>query len=325
MSTLPTCFYEYNSMNGNGAAIDLSVRGNSSTSTNTYTPVLTADEAAKYTVENVLGGTDSWLPTDYTDEVDAPVVTLNGSTISWTAADDARCYVVFKNGAYLANLTATSYEVSDEGLYTVRAANSCGGLGAPSAALVFKRSIKADSWSTIVLPFDVSNVEATFGTGTKVAQLTGLNGNTLNFQSVTTMNANEPYMIMVASDFDGAVVNNATLVEGTPAKTVGTVTFQGVYESCNIPEGAFFVSSNQLYKASDGTNTIKPYRAYFVTSSQAPELRFVFDGQTTDVSEKVIGNCEKTATAPAYNLQGQRISHATKGIYVVNGKKVIIK
>ena len=47
MGKLPTHFYEYNSLDANGNSIDLSVRGNSPTSTNSYVPVLSADEASR--------------------------------------------------------------------------------------------------------------------------------------------------------------------------------------------------------------------------------------------------------------------------------------
>ena len=324
MGNLPTYFYEYNSMNADGSAIDLSDRGNSETSTNHYTPVLTDAEAQKFTIENVLGGTDSWLPTDFTNEVAAPTVSLSGSTLSWTAVDDARCYVIFKDGKYLANQTATSYEMTDEGIYTVRAANEMGGLGAASATMVFKRTISAGNWSTIVLPFAVSNVEATFGADTKVAQLTAVSGTTLQFSNVTSMNANEPYMIKVASDFDAASINGATIVEGTPSKTVSGVTFQGVYAAGNIPVGAFFVSGNQLYQASDATNTINPFRAYFTTTTNASELTFAIDGNVTGIND--VRSKMDDGRGEVYNLAGQRVAQpTTKGLYIVNGRKVVIK
>ena len=137
MSDIVTYFYEYQSMDKSGTALDLSVRGNSPSSTNHYTPVLTDAEAARFTVENVLGGTDSWLPTDYTTVMDAPAVSASGSTISWNAVDDARCYVIFKDGEYLANQTGTSYDITSAGVYTVRAANEMGGLGETSNAVFF--------------------------------------------------------------------------------------------------------------------------------------------------------------------------------------------
>ena len=138
MGNLPTHFYEYNSKNSNGTALDLSVRKNSPTSTNTYTPVLPAEEAAKYTLENVLGGTDSWLPSEECVTLAAPTgVSMSGKTLSWNAVEDARCYVILKDGVYYNNQTETSIDLTEAGSYTVRAANLNGGLGETSAALVY--------------------------------------------------------------------------------------------------------------------------------------------------------------------------------------------
>ena len=324
MGNLPTHFYEYNSMNADGSAIDLSVRGNSSTSTNAYTPVLTAAEAEQYTVENVLGGTDSWLPTDYTNVVAAPVLNLTGAVISWPAVADARCYVIYKNGEYLTNQTATSYEITDEGIYTVRSANAMGGVGEPSSAVVFKRSIVANQWSTVVLPYAVDNVEAFFGEAAKVVQFTSVDDSKLIFSPVTSMNANEPYLIMVGNDFGGAIANGVTAIYDEASKTVGSVTFHGVYEAGNIPVGAYFVSGNTLYKAVDESNTIKPFRAYFMTSSPASELTFVIDGETTGVGSLTPSPSPK-GEGSIYTLSGQRVTKPTKGLYIVNGKKIMIK
>ncbi len=326
MGNLPTYFYEYGSTDKNGSAIGLSKRGNSPSSTNAYTPVLTAEQAAKFTVENVLGGTDSWLPTEQTVSVSAPTVSVSGTTLSWTDVEDARCYVIFKDGQYVANQTATSYEMTGEGIYTVRAANLCGGLGEESSDIVFRRSVKAGNWSTVVVPFAVSDVETTFGTGTKVAQLTGVTGNTLNFSNVTSMNANEPYMIKVAANFDAAILNGATVDFGTPVKTVDNVTFQGVYEGGNIPTGAFFVSGNQLYQAQDATNTIAPFRAYFTTSDPARELKLDFGGETTGISDamRLMNNEQLIMNNGVYDLQGRRVAQPTRGLYIVNGRKVLV-
>lgn len=141
MSTLPTYFYEYGSVDASGNAIDLSVRGNSPSSTNTYVPVLTDAEAQLFTVENVLGGTDSWLATEETVETAAPVVTLSGKQqLAWDNVEDARCYVIFKDGAYVANQTATTFEATENGAYTVRAANLNGGLGLTSAEVVVSQA-----------------------------------------------------------------------------------------------------------------------------------------------------------------------------------------
>ena len=364
MGNLPTHFYEYNSMNASGVALDLSVRGNSSTSTNTYTPVLSAADAAKFTVENVLGGTDSWLPTDYTTVMAATTLSIDGTMLSWTDVTDARCYVIFKDGEYLTNQTATSFTVTDAGIYTVRAANEMGGLGTVSNRVIYAdvivdenssytpvaaadvdvvliRTIKANSWNTIVLPFAMTEeqIEATFGDDAQVAQLTGFSGNTLHFTTVTEMNANEPYMIKVGTAFLNATINDVTIVEGTPSKTnIDGIDFVGTYAAkINIPYSDesntyYFISSNMFYStASSGTpNTMKGTRAYFkvpVTTGSAKALSYDFDnsGETTSIETLNAERLTLNDNAPRYNMAGQRVGESYKGIVIVNGKKYVVK
>ena len=139
MNTLPTHFYEYDSRDGNGAVVDLSGRKNSPTSTNSYTPVLSAEEAAAFTVRNVLGGTDAWDAAALAAQVAAPTsVVLNGVDLTWEAVEDAKLYVVLKDGKFLAQTTATTYSLTESGQYTVKAANRFGGLGAASAEVTYK-------------------------------------------------------------------------------------------------------------------------------------------------------------------------------------------
>ena len=139
MSTLPTHFYEYDSRDGNNAVVDLSKRTNSPTSTNSYTPVLTDEQAAAFTVRNVLGGTDAWDAAALAAQVAAPAnVTLNSTVIAWDAVEDAMLYVVLKDGKFLAQTTATTYSLTESGKYTVKAANRFGGLGAASTEVTYK-------------------------------------------------------------------------------------------------------------------------------------------------------------------------------------------
>ncbi len=136
MGNLTTHFYEYDTRDAEGAAIDLSARQNSPTSTNTYVPVLTDDEAAAYSVRNVLGGEDAWDAAAQAAQIDAPAnVAVNDGTLTWDAAGDALCYVVLKDGNYLSCVTTNSLVVTESGAYSVKAANRYGGLGAQSAAV----------------------------------------------------------------------------------------------------------------------------------------------------------------------------------------------
>ena len=128
MSNLPTHFYEYGSVDKDGNTIDLSVRGNSSTSTNTYVPILSQEEADAMTVMAVLAETDGWLPTDYTVLTAVPEITVTDGTMSWEDDDQVRCYVIFKDNEYVTDITETSYTPEESGTYTLRTANSMGGL-----------------------------------------------------------------------------------------------------------------------------------------------------------------------------------------------------
>lgn len=145
MNSVPKVFAEYKSTTANGAAVDLSKRRTSYTkdaTSVTLNPVLTDAEAAKYTVANVLGGTDNWQPQNATRQVAAPVVRLEGSVLRWDDNAEALCWAVFKNGKYLANVATNAFDfspmssISPRDTLAVRAANEMGGLGALSNAVV---------------------------------------------------------------------------------------------------------------------------------------------------------------------------------------------
>ncbi len=140
MNSNPQLFAEYRSRNASGALIDLSQRRKSYTSGSTVqlNPVLSDADAAKYTVAAVLGGSDNWQPQVLAKQIAAPVVTVNGSKLAWNDDADALCWVVFKNGKYLANVATNGYDAAAAAagdLLTVRAANAMGGLGAASNAV----------------------------------------------------------------------------------------------------------------------------------------------------------------------------------------------
>jgi len=146
MGGLPVLWADYNTMDGNGNPIDLSQREDTYYYTNsdgskTYGKAknyLTAEEAAQYTVKNVLDGKDNWQPAIITESCAAPVATLSAdkSIISWEAVPYAICYVIVKNGTEVSFTTETSISAEAGATYMVYAANEQGGLSAgcdPSA------------------------------------------------------------------------------------------------------------------------------------------------------------------------------------------------
>lgn len=147
MNVVPTKFAEYNSVDANGNAVDLSKRRSYYSFTDkssvfhetTINPVLSASEAAQYTIQNVVGGTDNWTPDNDCKQISAPKVKVTDHTLSWTDNDSALCYFIFKNNVYVDNITDNSYEVPNDATpsdrFTVRAANLMGGLGESSNAV----------------------------------------------------------------------------------------------------------------------------------------------------------------------------------------------
>ena len=152
------------------------------------------------------------------------------------------------------------------------------------------------------------------------------------------MNANQPYAIKVKDgEYDGtATISGVTIEEGTPTQEVSTNwSFIGNYSKDNSiaasTESAsnFFFSGNQIYKAT-GSIALQPFRAYFQYAgvAAARQVLFVIEGEEGETSIGRInadGTMETVAEGPIFNLAGQRVANPTKGLYIVNGKKVIIK
>ena len=88
--------------------------------------ILTAEEAATYTLDAVFG---DWKPANLSAQTAATAATLSNDKLSWTG--DAQMYLVAKDGKFFALTTEKSVNLNGEkGTFTVRAANQMGGFGA---------------------------------------------------------------------------------------------------------------------------------------------------------------------------------------------------
>lgn len=136
-NVLPKLFAEYNSQTENGMPVDCSNRKKTyAAGTVKYDPVLSAEDAAKFTVENVLSGTDAWMPTLLTEQAAAPAISVSNGNITWSASNYVFVYAICKNGKVIAftndNSFAIPADATSDDLFSVRAANEMGGLGASS-------------------------------------------------------------------------------------------------------------------------------------------------------------------------------------------------
>lgn len=136
MGGLPALWAEYNTMDGDGNPLDLSQRRSSywkevdgeQVWVHNVKNVLTAEEAAQYTVKNVLSGSDNWQPEIITESCVAPKATIEGSKITWQAVPYAICYVILKNNEVAGFTTDCEFAYEAGAEYKVFAANEQGGL-----------------------------------------------------------------------------------------------------------------------------------------------------------------------------------------------------
>ena len=158
----PVVFGEYNSKDGNGNSIYMGTRRTTflNKDKSAGTPLKTvwdANDAAPYTLANVLGGTDNWEPGKLTEQVPAPVIKQSANAIVWDDYEDARAWVVFVDGKYQTNVVTPSFSLEGVAVgskVTVRAANFMGGLGGYSneVTTVEKNSDDDDSGSPAKIP-----------------------------------------------------------------------------------------------------------------------------------------------------------------------------
>ena len=138
----PKRFAEYNSYLTSGTTLDLSGRRTSWTdkegTQHDNDPILTIDEVQAMSLDKVMGQDDDWDPTALTEQASAPTdVVINTDTkmVTWDNSDYVFCWVIFKDGVYVANTTVPSYEVDDaSATWSVRAANEMGGLSEATTA-----------------------------------------------------------------------------------------------------------------------------------------------------------------------------------------------
>lgn len=193
-----------------------------------------------------------------------------------------------------------------------------------AAAVSYDRVFKTDNYvQSFVLPFGF-----TVPAGTTVAELSSVNGDNLVFKPVAETVANKPYLVVTTEDFINKLTN--VQVKATTGAdlttTVDGVSHIGSYTAQNV-EGAYGYANGKFVKANTGS--VKPFRTYVkVTGSQAAPMAF---GVNIEGTVTGINNATTAATAKEaiYNLQGVRVSgdlkHLTKGVYIVNGQKVVVK
>lgn len=213
-----------------------------------------------------------------------------------------------------------------------------------------KRTIKANQWNTICFPFAMTaaQVYEAFGEDVQVANfesyevLDDLTGINVVFGDAGLgqwgLMANYPYIIKTSKDLTEFIVTSriepdedyayTEYAEGRGPNKKVYGTFYGTLKAGGkVPANCLFLNGGDFWY-STGQSNIKAFRGYFdfvdglaSLENAASNAKMVFRGETTDIKDVTV----ETANDDMYDLQGRRIVNPDKGIYIKNGKKVVIK
>ena len=214
-------------------------------------------------------------------------------------------------------------------------AETISGNAAKTVNVKLTRTLKADVWNTFCVPFDVT-VEGSPLEDATIKQIASVtekdDGAVINFENApATLEAGKAYLVRTATAIVNPTFNGVTVKNVVPTNCSRNENYQliGIYSPKNIDAslyGKVFGINNQdkLAKVMKDTS-IKGMRAYFLLANSATAAKLNFGGELTGID--AVDNGEAVMTGKVYNLNGQYVGNSLeglkKGVYVVNGKKVL--
>lgn len=213
-----------------------------------------------------------------------------------------------------------------------------------NANVTLQRTLEASHWNSFCVPFALDRDQVTqyFGEGTQLRTYEGrCENNIVYFATVENIEAGKPYIMKPGNavvknpTFEGVSMVATGLDENGNPQAVGdasTVQMKGIYNHVTLVQdktNIYIGAGNKFYYPADAEACqMNGLRAYFIVpeGTDIKKLRANLDGATTSLGE--IFDTEESNT-PVYNLQGQCVGNSLStlksGIYVQNGKKVVVK
>lgn len=296
------------------------------------TPSITGTNADMFSVspseETAIVNGDSQ---DFTVTFDwkANVTKLGEKTATITFNHDKEGYAPF---VISASATATADVVIDENSETTWDS------GSGKSVLVYYQPTV--NWNTICVPFRIMTyTNEIFGNdaGAKFYHVTNYENGVITITRQNTfVSPSKPCIVYVSKAKDntggvlltGVAVNNT--IPGTNDVTIddkSTTILQGTYTGISMYNKYGLTPSGKIMKGGSSSD-LKGFHAYFTNvAPPTGESRVGFviedeEGGTTDLGfVKMFDENAKDV----YTLSGQKVEKASKGIYIVNGRKVVIK
>lgn len=220
--------------------------------------------------------------------------------------------IVYADAAYdhanvVVNGTATNLLLTDANAF-----NAPYDFTAESVKLT--RSLQKNGINSFVLPFEVSANELG---ASKVATYKSCDlGNVANFETVESVVANTPFLTTDVKEASELTFTNKVIV-ATP-ETLGT-DFVGVYTRTNAEDKYGIDEKGNLHKGGADAY-VNPFHAYLNVEGVTS---VAFDGSVTAINNIA---ADKVANTAVYDLSGRRVNgKLQKGLYIMNGKKVVVK
>lgn len=201
--------------------------------------------------------------------------------------------------------------------------------------VTINRTLVANKWNTLCLPFDVTaeQIKNILKAEGMVREYKDQTADCINFQAAETMTAGVPYLIKPTEEVKGLTFEGVkiTATEGVAkgaeaGSTDESLSICGVLGAKALStDGSelFLNAAGKFVAPAEGKQTMRGFRAYFMSMLGAG-AKINIDGETTGINSI---ETEATVNGKVYNLNGQYVGNSLnglkKGIYVVNGKKVI--
>lgn len=225
------------------------------------------------------------------------------SPLTLTLNEDDNDIAISENGNTYANVTATRSMIADGG------------------------------WYTFCVPFDIEDVATTPLKDAEIRKYKSMTGSIMNFEPTTSLKAMHAYLVKPTSNIVNPEFEDVLVVGESDKVTDGENGFEfvGICSKHTLAlngTNLFLGANNTFYIPTPEDCTLKALRGYFVVpeGTSASKMGINIDGETTSISAL---NTTDAINGKVYNLNGQYVGNDVKslkkGVYVVNGRKFIVK
>ena len=199
------------------------------------------------------------------------------------------------------------------------------------------RTLQANVWNTLCLPFDVDEATLVRALGdNQDIQLRTFDSYTdgiIRFVSATSVTAGTPFLIKLNKEVQNPKFNLVSLKTTAAASTSSNgVSMVGTYSTVNLPAddthtALFLNAQGQLKKPTANSRQLKGLRAYFLVPVGEQLSRVIIDDETVSAIEADVVTADRPAAEGWFSLSGQQLQDepTRQGVYVRDGKKVVVK